>query len=385
MIAILRSPYAWMGLGIAIIVIIQITAAKPVSWDYTYEADDKNPHGGWIAAQYLERTFDEKMKIVRNALWVTSKLDQPDGNDTYVVITNAFKPDDEAKRLILETVGRGGTLFVASYSMDEDLASELDIEATHKSCDSLHFRVGDTTTSFKLGAFVHANTFTAKTPGIWAPLAHCDTSVVIMTRQWGSGTIILCGMPDMLTNVAMLDTAQRAVPIAILSTLPNKAIAWDEHYKPKHSSDMSVNQAIGTIPGLSLAYWILIVTGLVYIVMAGRRRQRPIPIVPPVRNTSVEFVSTVGRLYYGRHDNLNLANKLSRLFRDHVVTRLRLRLDVNVQVLAQNIGEATGVELNLVNDILRRISHADSGLEFSDEEIVAFHNDLQLFQQQSTI
>ncbi len=382
----LRSPYTWMAIGIAIIVAMQLSTPKPISWDYTYEAADKNPHGGWIPAQYLERTFSGELKIVRNALWVEPASDESKRVESYVIITHDFEPDDASRDRLLDMASNGSTLFIASYSIDDSLSELLSVKTRHQPLrDSIRFNAETVVHAYELGTFYHANTFVATDSNIWYPLALCDTSVVLMKRSFGSGTIILCGTPDLLTNVVFLDTSKRDIPIAILSALPDKPITWDEYYKPKRSADITVNQAIGSIPGLSLAYWILIATGVVYLVMAGRRRQRPIPVLSPVRNTSLDFVSTVGRLYYGRHDNLNLANKLTRLFRDYIVNRLRLRVDVDAQTLAQNISDASGADINVINDIARRISHAESGLDFSDEEIVAFHNDIQLFQQQSTI
>lgn len=383
----IRNPYIWMGLGIAIIVVMQMSTPKPISWDYTYEANDKNPNGGWIPAHYMERSFPGKMKTVRSAVWSRASLDEmPTAHDSYVVITHEFQPDREARHKLLELLKNGGTLFVAASEIDDSLAKEIGIKTRSVfNLDSLRFFADTSYQSIALGLFGHANTFKAADSNTWRSLASCDSFVVLATRRWGKGSLILCGTPDLLTNRVFLDTALRGIPVALLSALPDKPIAWDEYYKPKRRTEMTVNKAIGSIPGLSLAYWILICTGVVYLLMAGRRRQRPIPVIPPVRNTSLDFVSTVGRLYYGRRDNLNLANKLTRLFRDHIVNRLRLRLDVDEQTLADTISNVSGADILVVNNILRRIAQADSGLEFSDDETVAFHNDILLFQQQSTI
>jgi len=384
---LLRSPYTWLGIGIAVIVFIQLTAPKPVSWEYTYENSDKNPYGGWIAAEYLKRTFAGDMKIVKSSLWtITYRQDKPTSTESHVIVTNVFRPDTLAQRMILNNVYHGGTLFVAAYSIDDALASAIGVQEENPgTIDTITFKTLNGRMSHGVASATFGTAFKSKDSTAWQALAYSDTSAVLTSRSWGKGTIILCGIPSVLTNSVFLDTAKHDLPVAMFSSLPDKPIAWDEYYKPKRVTDMTVNKAIGSIPGLSLAYWILIVTGVVYLVMAGRRRQRAIPVVREVRNTSLDFVTTVGRLYFGRHDNQNLAAKLTRLFRDYVVHRLRLRIDVDDKTLAQSISSASGADINLIVDILRRVSHADSGLHFTDEETVAFHNDLQLFQQQSTI
>lgn len=383
----MRSPFTWMGLGIAVIVALQVTAPKPISWTYTYEGQDKNPYGGWIAQHYLDRIIAGDIRSVKSSWWAdTASPNLPRHDETYVIITHDFSPDNEASRRFINFVRSGGTLFIASDKLSDSVASSFGVETRSRAvADTMRMILGDTTVTYAMHAFNYANTFTSDDTLTWQALARCDTSVVMARRQFGKGVLILCGTPDVLTNKSFLDSSTRRIPVAILSALPAKPVVWDEYYKPKHADDVTVNKAIGAIPGLSLAYWILVCTGFLYLLLAGRRRQRPIPIVHPVRNTSLDFVSTVGRLYFRRHDNQNLSSKLSRLFRDHVVNRLRLRIDVDTETLAQNISAASGADIALVNDILRRVSHADSGLEFSDEETVAFHNDILKFQQQSTI
>jgi len=49
-----------------------------------------------------------------------------------------------------------------------------------------------------------------------------------------------------------------------------------------------------------------------------------VPLISPLRNTSVDFVRTIGRLYFQRRDNHNLAMKMAAHFLDQVRTRYHM-------------------------------------------------------------
>ena len=56
----------------------------------------------------------------------------------------------------------------------------------------------------------------------------------------------------------------------------------------------------------------------------SKRRQRPIPIVEPLRNTTLDFARTIGLLYYQQGDHRDLANKKITHFGDFLRQRLYL-------------------------------------------------------------
>ena len=62
-------------------------------------------------------------------------------------------------------------------------------------------------------------------------------------------------------------------------------------------------------PALKWAWYLLLAGVLIFIIFNLRRTQRPIPILPKNLNTSVEFVKTIGNLYYQEGDIRNLIDK----------------------------------------------------------------------------
>ena len=66
-------------------------------------------------------------------------------------------------------------------------------------------------------------------------------------------------------------------------------------------------------PPLQYAFWLSLLLLLLYILFAGKRMQRIIPLVKPNENTTVTFTETIGRLYLQKKDNKNIANVLIKI------------------------------------------------------------------------
>jgi len=72
------------------------------------------------------------------------------------------------------------------------------------------------------------------------------------------------------------------------------------------------------------AWYLLLGAGVLYMIFGAKRRQRPIPILEPNRNTSLEFVETVGRLYYQQQNHKVIFQKLMNHFLAHIRQRYHL-------------------------------------------------------------
>jgi hypothetical protein len=59
--------------------------------------------------------------------------------------------------------------------------------------------------------------------------------------------------------------------------------------------------------------------------MEMRRKQRIIPVVSKPKNDSLDFVKTIGRLYYDKGDHKNLCRKMSAYFLEHVRSKYKLQ------------------------------------------------------------
>ena len=59
--------------------------------------------------------------------------------------------------------------------------------------------------------------------------------------------------------------------------------------------------------GFRWAWYLLLGTGVLYLFFRAKRKQRIIPVIEPNKNTSLEFVETIGTLHFQQNDHRQLA------------------------------------------------------------------------------
>lgn len=159
----------------------------------------------------------------------------------------------------------------------------------------------------------------------------------------GSGHITIHAAPLVLSNYFLLQNNNIKYLDGIWQTLPHhiSRIYWNEYYK--RTADVSDFGILWRYPATRWALCLALVALLFYVIFEGKRRQRIIPIVNPLTNTSVSFVETVGRLYYNKSNHANMAEKMVQHFMEWVRTHYFLNTnelnDIFIKQLAVKSGQ----------------------------------------------
>jgi hypothetical protein len=123
---------------------------------------------------------------------------------------------------------------------------------------------------------------------------------------------------------------------------------------------------------------LIILLGL-YILQEMRRKQRIIPAVGKPRNDSLEFVKTIGRLYYEKRDNKNLAQKMAAYFLEHVRNRYKLSTASPGEDFIISLQRKTGQPEDNIRKIVSFINGLDKEETISNEQLAGFHTRLEEF------
>lgn len=134
----------------------------------------------------------------------------------------------------------------------------------------------------------------------------------------GRGHIILHAAPLVTSNYFLLQDGNINYLAGIWSALPADVtrIYWDDFLL--HSSTESSSNILWKYPATRYGLLLALLLVATYILLHIRRKQRIVPVVAPLKNESVSFVETVGRLYYNKRDNANLAEKMIQQFLEWV-------------------------------------------------------------------
>ena len=128
---------------------------------------------------------------------------------------------------------------------------------------------------------------------------------------------------------------------------------------------------------------LLILMLLVYVFMEMRRKQRIIPRMARPRNDSLDFASTIGRLYFEKADHRNLAKKMSAYFLDHVRSRYKLATGELDDEFAKNLSYKSGVPEDEIRTLVVFIRYVDDAPAIQERELMDFYRKLDLFYQKA--
>jgi len=174
--------------------------------------------------------------------------------------------------------------------------------------------------------------------------------------RMGDGCFLLHAMPDAFCNYYAGKRAQATYIFGALSYLPDQETIIDDHYKLGKAEEGDSRKFILSQPALRIAYFLLISAGIIALLFGGKRRQRPVPIVPALRNGTLDFVEQIGALYYRQSDHSNIVQKKINYFLESVRSRFYVSTIDLDERLVDKVAALSGVPVDQVKKLFYVIS-----------------------------
>ena len=113
-----------------------------------------------------------------------------------------------------------------------------------------------------------------------------------------------------------------------------------------------------------------------------KRRQRIIPVIERPKNSSVEFVNVVGRVYYQQRNNRDIAEKKITYLLEYIRNKYRLKtIDLN-QEFREALINKSGANADLIDDILEQIKYLKAGQMVRDDQLIRLNKNIEEFYRQ---
>jgi len=199
--------------------------------------------------------------------------------------------------------------------------------------------------------------------------------------NFGLGKIYFHTQPLAFTNYHLL-YGNTEYASKVLSYLPVRKTVWDEYYKPFRSVNQSPMRYILSQPPLQSAYYLLLLTLLLYLLVESKRRQRVIPVMKPLVNRSLQFVRTIGNLYFKQQNNSDLARKKTIYFKEFLRERYYLSNISASEECVALISAKSGVPVDLVQPLLDKIDYYETAPMVSDIGLVEINRKMEQFYKQ---
>ncbi len=381
-------------------VLIQYLVPRPPDWKPTYLPSDKNPFGSYVTHSVLTSFFDgEELKTNNQSLYELQ--DSVHEGDNIISFSDIFDPNDEDANILFHKVTLGSSAFLSAYSFRGKFADSLKITTADvmglmmaagkmpAENDSSHLRFvvpGVEKRSYFYKAENIPFYFTAL-DSVTAPVYVSSTNAfgkpVTIRIPWGKGQFILNTTPLAFTNNYLLHGSNHRYAAQTLSVLPARPTWWISYYQGGRHEATSPFRFILSEQALRWGYYLILLGALLYLLFESKRRQRAIPIVEPLTNTSLEFIRTIGNMYLHANDHKAIAEKRITYFMDIVRGNHFMNSDSReafIELVANKTGNSTEDAKKLFS-LIDRIQKAKS---ISEEGLMELNNRIDRFTKRKT-
>ena len=351
---------------------------------------DKIPYGTFVAYESLSSLFPgADISINKES---PSNLHTREGKTAYIVIVPTLEPDASEINALLNYVGQGNHVFLSSFRFGDSLLHTLGLRqglryAEYNMHDSLRVSIYNPVSSDSL-SYVYpgdaydnwVRTLDSQYTSILGRDAHGRPNLVRFNYK-GGGTLCLQFAPMAFTNFFLLHKNNKAYYDNALSYLPSNVqeVIWDDYFRYDRKTDFSALGYILNNRSLAWGFLLLLLLLLLIYLFDSKRRQRIVPVIAPLRNTSLDFVKTIGRLYYQRRDNRNLALKMVAHFQDHVRTRYNLPVTVLDEDFVERLSYKTGFRKEALRELVEYMKGLPGQVNVPDEELLDFDRKMNEF------
>jgi hypothetical protein len=195
----------------------------------------------------------------------------------------------------------------------------------------------------------------------------------------GKGRLFLHAAPSAFTNYFLLQGNNKEYLSTLFSYIPEpvEKIYWsDFDYRKVHNSDLSI---IWNNPSTRYALLIALFGIIVYLLFEIKRRQKIIPVIAPVENSSVAFVETIGRLYYNKKNHTNLAEKMIQHFLEFVRGNYFLNTSNMDEEFVRHLAAKAGKPVSEVSILVESIKEIQGGHKADESYLYSLHTQIQSF------
>ena len=200
----------------------------------------------------------------------------------------------------------------------------------------------------------------------------------------GKGAVYLHTNPIVFTNYYMLNSKEKYAE-NVFSYLPDNAyLFWDPQIRRSKFSNESEER--NSVFKFFLAHktltWFLFVALvglLLFMLFNARRKQRPVPEIQPLKNTTVAFTQTIASLYLKEQDHKNLVDKKITYFLEKVRVKYLLDTSNLNKTFIKNLASKSGNSYQNTKYLVNTIITLHKKSECSEEELLVLHRMISNF------
>ncbi|PCJ93206.1 MAG: hypothetical protein COA50_14330 [Flavobacteriaceae bacterium] len=385
-------------LTVGLILLLEYNKPKKINWFPSYTSHHKIPYGTYVLNDLIKEMFNNKVKQVHLPPY-EFLLQNDNIKGTYFFTNDNITHGEAELNSLLDWTSKGNTLFIASENLDEQLLDTLHLETSNLYDASelqptfiyqlVHPKLQlETPVSFakdhSTGYFNVVDTLNTTALG-WVKTVS-DSSLVkkeainIVKQSFGKGTIVLSTFPKAFTNYFILNNENRKLTAGLLSYIDDtETIIMDNHYKSGKSFYTSPMHIFLNTREFRWAYYISLIGVLLYVVFEGKRKQRSIPLVTPLKNQTLAFTRTIANMYFEKGEQTPIVKHKIAYFLDYVRSKFYMGTHNQNKEFYQNLGARSNHTAAEIEKLFKSMQSLENKALVSDKELIELNKKIEAF------
>lgn len=367
----------------------------------TLRKRDKIPYGTYVAHSQLPKIFPlAQISVNKEEPGYWESLDISGSKQAVIIISPYFMADEFEVKEIIAFAEAGNDVFISAFEFSH-YAEDI-FKLKNRYSDKISFSPKANQATLEGPPFTGDLTYKYTGRRFETQFTRYDSSFSTVLGRGSSGEpnfigiaagrghIYLHTAPLAFSNYFLLQNNNLDYLAAAFSVIPatTQKLVWDEYYLSKDELTKNNNRnedspgffsAIMKYPGISTGLILGILLLLLYTLVNMRRKQRIIPVMERPKNDSLDFVKTIGRLYYDKGNHTNLANKMAAYFLEHLRSTYKVPTNELSDDFVQKVQAKTGVEQAEITGIAVTINNLRGGMTVNAQELQQFYTALEEF------
>lgn len=341
--------------------VFEVNKKEVVDWRKNFDVDQKSPFGLFVFNKEVNDLFKNNISRI-NVNPYDYYTEKNKKNHNILILESDL--DQESWNKILDQVSQGSDAMIIATRIPKNISDSIGFYNSKISFEEKNFlKLTDKkykNVFIELDKFPSGRGFSYIKPKVQVlgktVEENNDDQVNFIKAPFGKGNIYVHSEPLFLTNYYLLKPGNIKYAQSVFSYLNNKETLWFVESNTRESG--SLLRFILANPALKYAWWVFLGGMLLFIFFNAKRKQRIVPIIEPLKNTSADFVKSIGNLYLNEGDFHDMMAKKAQYF----LNKVRIDLLIDTQTLddefAKKLQLKTGKPAEMINEAIDLIRKA---------------------------
>ena len=368
---------------------------QPVNWFPSYVSKHKVPYGTFIVREEMPKLFpDVIIKNIKIPPYIY--LEDTTRVGTYFFADEAMNFGDAEFLRLMKFVERGNDVFISTHGMNLDtLNFETERLVSKNFNEKSFFKFYNTAfkgreytfdRAFVNQVFTKIDTLHTTVLGITGYVnsnnERTEEGVNFVKYTYGKGNFYLHTFPEVFTNYSMLKASNHQHTANVLSYLRDDLpILWDSYYKTGKSKITSPMHYLLSSKYLKWAYYSALIGVLFFVIFEGKRTQRSIQILTPLKNQTLAFTRTIANMYFEKKEHKNIAEHKITYLLEFIRTKLHIPTTTIDATFYEYVASRSGNSYDSVEKLFKFCEHIHIKNQITNEELIRLNTLIEKFKK----